>query len=296
MKIADLLSDKGWFSARIVASGNAIAGPQTTDRAGGSPTMTAPSIAGSQVDDKLLAGQALFEAGDYSGALEAWLPLAHAGLARAQNNVGMMLISGYGVEPAPDVGGKWLRSAAHSGDAMAQRNLATAYLKGEGAPQSDHDAEVWYRVAAGQGDAEAQDMLSWLLASADGRTPNYEEALIWARAAAAQGNAASMTRIGLFYHNALGVVRSPSEAVYWWRKSAMLGDADGQAMLGAAYMIGQGVPRDATKAFVWVQRARWGRSKLAENFIYAVQSSLAPHQVNAALHLARLPLDADLDA
>lgn len=245
---------------------------------------------------EMATGEALFEAKDYDAAIGAWLPLAQAGVARAQNHVGMMLIAGLGVEPDPEVGGRWVRSAAHAGDAVAQRNLANAYLKGEGAPQSDVDAEAWYRRAAEQGDAEAQDMLSWLLASdGNGRSPDHAEALRWATLAASQGIASSMTRIGLMHHNALGVARDADVAVSWWRKAAGLGDADGQAMLGAAYAVGQGVPRDPLKAFVWLQRARWGQSKLAESFIYSVQASLAAHQITAGQHLARLPLDADLD-
>jgi TPR repeat protein len=184
-----------------------------------------------------------------------------------------------------------LRAAATGGDVEAMQRLAECYFKGEGAPQDDMEAMTWYRRAAEKGNGAAQDMLSWLLVSDEGgRTPDYAQSLRWAEAAAAQGVASSMTRIGLFHHNALGIPRDSAAAVHWWRKAVLLNDADAAAMLGAAYHVGQGVSRDPVRAYAWLRRARWGKSLLAENFVYAVRASLDENGILAAEDLAeRLP-------
>ncbi|MDX2258373.1 MAG: tetratricopeptide repeat protein [Hyphomicrobiaceae bacterium] len=257
------------------ASGRAPAGPHAC-------------LDAAEVVQTVAEAQALFDIGEYEAAIGLWLPLAQEGFPTAQNAIGMCLIGGLGAEADATTGAKWLRAAAAQGDAAACRNLADCYLKGEGVPQTDAEAEAWYRRAAAQGDGTAQDMLSWLLANADGREPDYAESMTWATAAAAQGNAASMTRIGLFHHNALGVPRDAEAAVGWWQKAARLGEPDGQAMLGAAYHIGQGVPRDPVRAYAWLRRARWGKSKLAERFIYAVRASLSEAEIAAAEALAEM--------
>jgi TPR repeat protein len=70
--------------------------------------------------------RAAFEAGDYTTALSLWEPLAHAGVARAQNNIGVCFSDGLGVERDPELAVRWLSLAAAGGDPLGQRNLATA--------------------------------------------------------------------------------------------------------------------------------------------------------------------------
>ena len=82
--------------------------------------------------DLLAEARAAFEAGEYARALSLWEPLAHAGVARAQNNIGVCFSNGLGVERDPILAVKWLSLAAAGGDPLAQRNLATAYLNGLG--------------------------------------------------------------------------------------------------------------------------------------------------------------------
>src|SRR4030095_14072376 len=65
------------------------------------------------------------EQGDYARALAIWGPLAHAGVARAQSNVGACFANGLGVAPDGPLALRWLTLAAEAGDAVGQRNLAT---------------------------------------------------------------------------------------------------------------------------------------------------------------------------
>jgi hypothetical protein len=236
-----------------------------------------PDVAG-QMETARLA----YAEGRVADAIAIWLPLAHAGVGRAQNNIGACLIDGAGVEADQATGAKWLIAAAENGDRVGQRNLASAYFKGTGVEPNEAEAARWYRKAAEQGDAEAQDMLSWMLCDSEGIARDYEEAMKWATAAAEQGIAPAMTRIGMLHHNALGVERNPALAAEWWRKAAEKGDADGQAMLGAAYQLGAGVVRDPVTAMTWLIRAKRGGSLLAENYYNALSAQLSPDELGRA--------------
>jgi len=235
---------------------------------------------------------AAFEAArrnDYAAALGIWGPLAHAGVARAQNNVGACFAEGLGVDRDPELALRWLILAAQARDPVGQRNLAAAYFKGEGVAQDRARAAELYRAAAEQGDGPAQDMLSWMLL--EGGIPvDAVEARRWALAAAEHGIASAMTRVGMLYHNALGVERDPVEAACWWRRGAAHGDADGQAMLGAAHTLGSGVPRDPVAALAWLLRAQAGGSTLAASFLAPARAALDAEGAAEAERRAAAPL------
>lgn len=230
------------------------------------------------------------QAGDYATALRLWEPLARAGLARAQNNVGACFAEGLGVPPDSTLAERWLTLAADAGDPVGQRNLAAFYFR-RAATGADHARAVdLYRKAAEQGDATAQDMLSWMLLEDD--VGDAAEAHRWVMAAAAQGVASSMTRLGLLYHNARGVERDAVEAARWWRMAAEHGDADGQAMLGAAHFLGNGVARDGVTALAYLIRAQRAGSPLAQPFLPAVRAALTSAEVDQAEVSTALPLRA----
>ena len=85
----------------------------------------------------LTDGVRFYEAGDYDHAYAEWLPLARAGNAAAQRNIGQLYRLGLGVPQDRIVAANWLRLAARQGLARAQSNLATMYLRGEGIGQED---------------------------------------------------------------------------------------------------------------------------------------------------------------
>jgi TPR repeat protein len=213
--------------------------------------------------------------GDHGAALAIWGPLAHAGVARAQNNIGACFAEGIGVERDFALALRWLTLSAESGDPVGQRNLAALHFKGEGVAQSDAEAMRLYRLAAGQGDAPAQDMLSWMLLET-GVEADRPEALRWAQAAAEAGIATSMTRLGMIHHDALGVERDAAAAAQWWQRGMAAGDPDSEAMLGAATLLGQGVPPDAARALTLLLAAESKGSLLAAPFIKAARAAAAP--------------------
>src|ERR1700724_442698 len=151
------------------------------------------------VADRMAEAYEASSRGDYARALEIWGPLAHAGVARAQNNVGACFTEGLGVERDPKLALQWLALAAAAGDAVGQRNCAALYFKGEGVEQDFVRALELYRAAAEQDDGAAQDMLSWMLLEGEVTAPDYEAARHFAELAAAHGVAASMTRLRMSF-------------------------------------------------------------------------------------------------
>jgi uncharacterized protein len=147
------------------------------------------------------------ESGNYAAALAIWGPLAQAGVARAQNNVGACFAKGLGVERDQAIALRWLTLAAEAGDPVGCRNLAALYFKGEGIERNAARAAELYCAAAEAGDGPAQEMLSWMLLEGDSIAFDTVEARRWTLAAAEQGVAAAMTRLGMIYHNAVGVDR-----------------------------------------------------------------------------------------
>src|SRR6476619_7636540 len=94
--------------------------------------------------------------GDYAKALRLIRPLANDGDAAAQFNLGLMYMTGQGVQQDNAAAALWFRKAAEQGYALAQSNLGTLYLYGHGVTQDDNEAVMWFRKAADQSDAVAE--------------------------------------------------------------------------------------------------------------------------------------------
>ena len=232
---------------------------------------------------------AAFKAGDHATALALWEPLARAGDARAQTNIGTCFAQGFGVARDDALALRWLTLSAEAGYAPGERNLADFLMA---APEPDPArAAALYRSAAEKNDALAQDMLSWMLLEGDAIPGDPAESRAWAEKAAAAGIPAAMTRMGLIFHHALGVERDTAAAATWWTRAANRGDADGQAMLGAALHLGAGIGRDGVAALAWLLRANAAGSKLARPFLAPVRGALDPAGVAEARRRAAEPLE-----
>lgn len=102
----------------------------------------APALAG-----PLERGAESYELGDYAAALRLWRPLAEAGDAAAQHNLGVMHAEGRGVPQDVVKAVTWYRKAAEQNLGEAQYNLGNMYVIGEGVPQSYVEAYKWYILA-----------------------------------------------------------------------------------------------------------------------------------------------------
>lgn len=165
-------------------------------------------------------GVRAYEAGDYKGAYEAWLPLANRGDVAAMRNIGHLYRWGQGVEKNVDQAIHWYRMAAEKGFSRAQANLAAIYLQGD-----------------------------------EGTPVNYEEAHKWFAAAAVQNLAVAQYNLGLMYELGLGVEKNEARALGWYNLAAKAGQPEAIERLSQLVkttepplVSGVSIPADGTTA------------------------------------------------
>ncbi len=101
---------------------------------------TAQAVEGQDFDQGLLAA----ERGDYRHALQYWAPLALAGDAAAQFNLGLLLHSGAAGRWDERAAIEWYQRAAENGHPLAQAYLAAGYREGWfGLPRNEEQARYW---------------------------------------------------------------------------------------------------------------------------------------------------------
>jgi len=71
-----------------------------------------------------------YESGDYKTVTELLIPLAEAGDAEAQTDLGFMYANGLGVPQDYTEALKWYRKAVAQGYALGQNNLGVMYAEG----------------------------------------------------------------------------------------------------------------------------------------------------------------------
>jgi len=201
--------------------------------------------------DAYQAGTAALQGGDYARAWQLLRPLAEAGHAMAQNDVGVM------------------------------------YGRGLGVAQSYSEAAVWISRAAEQGNPHAQSTLGYMYYRARGVARDYAAAALWSRRAAEQGVASAQSNLGLLYDKGQGVEQDYAQAALWYRRAAEQGYAEGQRNLGSMYEHGSGVPADAVRAYAWYGVAAAAGDEVALTLRARVEKRLSPEQIARARELAR---------
>ncbi len=132
-------------------------------------------------------GDAAFKAGDYVGAMQAYMIAANQGDSSAEYNVGWLYDNGDGVAQDYSQALHWYTLAANQGDSSAQNNLGELYYYGHGVAVDYTAAAHWYMLSAAQGEPNAEYSLGWLYAHGQGVTQDTAEARIWMVKSAMQG-------------------------------------------------------------------------------------------------------------
>ena len=112
-----------------------------------------------------------------------WTPLAEAGNAVAQFNIGYMHEFGEGVTSNHELAAKWYERAANQGDARAQHSLGNYYFTSG----SYAAATKWYKQSAEQGLAEAQADLGASYGLGQGVPQSYIYAHMWSNISSLTG-------------------------------------------------------------------------------------------------------------
>jgi cell division protein FtsN len=124
-----------------------------------------------------------WRAGDYAGAIAAWRPLAEAGNADAQFNLGQAYRLGRGVPSDMAQAQIWFERAARQGHAQAETNLGlTMFQSGQ-----RQQAVPWLERAAERGDPRAQYYLGTAHFNGDLVALDWPRAYALMRRAADQG-------------------------------------------------------------------------------------------------------------
>jgi len=89
-----------------------------------------------------------YNAGDFETAYDEWLPLAEAGNAAAQFNVGLLHERGEGRERDVEKALEWYVKAAENGFAQAQFRLGEIYDAGRDVERDLIEARKWFYLAA----------------------------------------------------------------------------------------------------------------------------------------------------
>ncbi len=133
-------------------------------------------------------GLAAAQAGDFATALKEWKPLAEAGNADAQYNLGLMYTNGDGVPQDYKEAVKWYRLAAEQGYADAQTILVYVPIRRMAFLKTTTEAVKWYRLAAEQGDAVCSKQ-SWChVRNGNGVLQDKYMAHMWYNIASANGH------------------------------------------------------------------------------------------------------------
>ncbi len=183
------------------------------------------------------------------------------GDAKAQNSLGMVLMTGHGDGPDPVEAALWFRKAADQGLPDAEFSLGVSYYEGRGLAKDTTEAVKWYRRAAEHGVAKAQHNLSLLYMNGLGVERDEAEAIKWCRLAAEQGLDRAQADLGIALIKGKGTAIDDVAAVKWLRKAADQGYAPAQYNLGMSYGQGRGVPKDPVEGYAWIKLASRLESK-----------------------------------
>ncbi|WP_193213499.1 tetratricopeptide repeat protein [Luteolibacter marinus] len=133
---------------------------------------------------------------DVFKAYKYLLSAANAGMPIAQNELGLLYVSGNLGLSDPSAGAAWFTVAAKAGFAAAQNNLATLYERGMGMPVDYNNAGQLYSLAANQGHAAATTGLARLHANGLGTGQDLVKAWALASLAVERGDEEAKVMLG----------------------------------------------------------------------------------------------------
>ncbi len=169
-------------------------------------------------------GMRAYNAGDLPKALEVWGPLAETGDAVAQYSLGKLLENGGAGVPRDVVAAaKWYRRSASQGVAKAQNNLGLMYAQGRGVPRDVARAADLWRTAAEKDHRIAQFNLALAYFRGEGVQEDRPEAMRWFRRAGELGLADAQYAIGQVIRLGLAGEADDAAALHWYQLAAAQG-------------------------------------------------------------------------
>lgn len=236
----------------------------------------------------LSSADAAHDRGEYEVAYRKYLPLAEAGMVRAQVRLGTILHDGLGVPADHAQAAHWWRLAAEQGNASAGTSLGFLYTLGEGVEQDHAEAVRWYLMAAKLGDDHGQFNMGNAYRNGRGVEQDYTEAALWYRLAAGQGYAAAQFNLGIMYAAGEGIELDRRVAADWYRLAGEKGHAPALNNLGWMYWEGdEDDPSDPVKALALLTVAAERGSENAAINRANIAGEMTSRQIVDAKQLAK---------
>jgi TPR repeat protein len=185
------------------------------------------------------AGIAAKDRGHFATAIRAWLPLAEAGSAEAQNNLGHMYEEGLGVSQNYQTAMSWYRKAAEQDLPQAQHNVGLLYYNGYGVQTNPREAVRWFRQSADQGLDASEYMMGLAYYEGEGVELDYREARKWFTMGAKKGYADSMLMLSFMLLSGDGAEdrRSDAFSSYLWSQLTLrMGQEEGDSVRAIAVL------------------------------------------------------------
>ena len=190
-----------------------------------------------------------WERGDFAGAIAEWRPLAIAG------------------------------------DAEAQYNLGQAYRLGRGVPVDLQQAELWYGKAALQGNLQARDNYGLLLFQNGKRT----EAMTYIKESAERGEPRAQYVLGTALFNGDGMAKDWVRGYALMTRSSASGLPAASASLAQMDKYVPLDQRQRGLAMARTMEARAGRPQLASNTVMPPPRTIRREEVPPSRPAARAP-------
>lgn len=218
--------------------------------------------------------------------------LARDGDPRAQVNLAVSYLAGWGTAPNSGAALYWLQEAARQGYALAYFNLGVLYQYGCGVRQDYSEAARYFQRGADASDAPSQMNLGYLYDLGLGVAKDRAQAAVWYRSAAHSGLAQAQFNLADLYLRGEGVPLDESLAFSWFQKAAMQGHTAAQIMLGSMYAQGRGTAKDVPSAYVWLSVAGLQGDSRAGSQLATLERQLSSVEIVVAKSRARSLLPA----
>jgi len=181
---------------------------------------------------------------------------ANRGNARAQVNLGLLLMEGRGAAQNIEAAVYWFQKAADQNDPLAQYNLGLLALRNILRDATEDDTARLFAQSAEAGFAPAQRYLAGF--HLEGRL-NFPKdpalAFQWAQKAADQDDPAALLLWGMLKFNGIGTSPGKGIAAASIIKAANLDHPEAMYAAGILYIEGDGIPKNPTRAREWILRA-----------------------------------------
>lgn len=196
---------------------------------------------------------------------------------RAQVNLAVLALAGWGAPPNPGAALYWLTEAVHQNFTLAYFDLGVLYLNGCGVRRDYAEAFRFFRQAADASDPLSQLNLGYLYDQGLGVARNPAEAALWYRRAAEAGVPQAQFNLADLYLRGEDVSRDEAQAFSWFQKAGLQGHTAAQLMLGSMYAAGRGVAQDLSLAYMWFSVALLqGDSRAAAELAFLERQLPAP--------------------